>query len=778
MLSLARSLAILIAFSSLTTLAAEREWQGLPLSEYIRHLADQGLDVIYSNDLVRSDFIVTVEPTNSKPIDSLGEALKPYGLTISAGPAESWLIIRDPAALTITPAARGAEDTETSQQTLPNIVVSSSVYSIRYQKAGSHAFIDRNFMTALPDIGEETLRSLDRLPGVASGGISTRSHVRGGASNEQLLVFDGVRLYEPYHLKDFHTIATTIDQSAVDGVDFYTAGYPARYGDRMSGVVEMGIREPANDMETELGFSFLNTWALSTGRFATAGKGDWLVTARRSNLDLITRAFRPEYGEPSFFDVLSHVGWQLTDRTYVTANYLYSYDHVEIAQEDGSEQATARYRNRVGWAKAETDWSSSTSSSTIFSISDIANTRNGQSNLPEVIAGVVDDSRKFRVYALTQDWRVDVNEAWSLRAGFDIKDLDAHYEYESTLAIFPPFDQLFDNTPLQQRSIALAPSGEQYATYLEARWQATSNLILDMGLRWDRQSYSSSDNNEQRSPRLNALYKLGDDTEFRVGAGRFYQAQEINELQVNDGLSDFFPPQYSDHFVASFVHRFGSGLNLRAEYYQKDYESPMPRFENVFDSLVLIPELQIDRVQVVAEKAFVKGAEITLSGGSSANGLLWWAGYVWSSTEDKVAETDVRRSWDQKHSIKAGINTKWGAWDVSAAGTWHSGWPETQRVVETVLAPDGSSELVATTTPRNSLNYAAFHTLDARASRTFQLSKSELTTFIEVSNLYNRRNQCCTQYTVEVGDDGSRSVKANRSNWLPIVPSVGVVWRF
>ncbi|NIA27907.1 MAG: TonB-dependent receptor, partial [Desulfobulbaceae bacterium] len=453
-------------------------------------------------------------------------------------------------------------------------------------------------------------------------------------------------------------------------------------------------------------------------------------------------------------------------------------DQVEVAQEDGSERATARYRNRVGWAKVETDWSSNISSSTIFSVTDIANIRSGQSSLPDVMTGTVDDSRKFRVYALTQDWQISESEAWSLRIGFDIKNLDADYAYESTLAIYPPFDQIFDNMPLQQRNIALAPTGEQYATYIEARWKATSNLILDLGLRWDRQSYSSKDNNEQRSPRLNVLYKFGDDTEFRVGVGRFYQAQEINELQVSDGLSDFLPPQYSDHFVAGLVHRFDSGLSLRAEYYQKDYGSPMPRFENAFDSLVLIPELQIDRVQVVAEKAFVKGAELTLSGDNGANGLLWWASYVWASTEDRVAETDVRRSWDQKHSIKAGISTKLGAWDVSAAGTWRSGWPQTKLIIETTQSPDGSTELAAITTPRNSLNYATFNTLDARASRTFQLPRSELTTFIEVSNLYNRRNQCCTQYTVEVGDNGSRTVKANRSSWLPIVPSVGIVWRF
>ena len=475
---------------------------------------------------------------------------------------------------------------------------------------------------------------------------------------------------------------------------------------------------------------------------------------------------------------MSHVGWQLTDRTYVAVNYLYSFDKVTISQGDGSEVANARYRNRVGWLKVETEWSPRLSSSTILSVSDIENIRDGQADLPEVMIGAVDDTRNFRSYTLTQDWELSTSRSWSLRAGFDVKDLDADYRYESNLQIFSPFDQILDNAPSTQRSIALAPTGEQLATYAEARWKATDKLILDFGLRWDRQTYSSLENNEQRSPRLNALYKIGDDTELRVGIGRFYQAQEVNELQVSDGLTTFSPPQFADHIVASLVHRFESGLNLRAEYYQKDYEALMPSYENVFDPLVVIPELQIDRVRIGAEKAFVKGAEVTLTGGDKTKGLTWWAGYVWASTEDRVAGADVRRSWDQKHSIKAGISTEWGAWDISAAGTWHSGWPETKLIVESVEAPDGSSELVATTTPRNDLNYDAFQSLDARASRTFQLPKSELTTFIEISNLYNRRNPCCTRYSVEVGEDGSSAIKANRSNWLPLVPSVGVVWKF
>jgi len=764
-----------MTLASCCALAAAETWQGRTVNEFIEYLANQGLKIIYSNDLVLGEYVVMVEPENENSIESLREALRPYGLVVSSGPGDSWLVVRD---VNVADNELATSDVETSQQALPEIIVSSSVYSVRYEKAGSHVFLDRDFTAGLPDVGEEALRPLDRLPGVASSGVSARSHIRGGAENEQLIIFDGLRLYEPYHLKDFHTVATTIDQGAIDGIDFYTAGYQARFGDRMSGVVDIAMREPAEDTETELGLSLLNTWALSTGRFSDESRGDWLVSTRRSNLDLLTRAFRPEFGSPQFFDLLMHVGWQLGSRTYAASNYLYSFDRIEISQEDGSEKASARYRNRVAWLKAETDWTSNVSSATIFSITDIENIRSGLSNLPDVVTGVVADSRDFRAYALTQDWDINMSDTLSFKVGFDLKSLDADYQYDSTLEIAAPFDQILDNVPLRQRSVDLAPTGEQFATYAEARWHATDDLILDVGLRWDRQTYSSFVDNEQRSPRLNVLYRISDSTELRVGTGRFYQAQEINELQVSDGLTEFSPPQYADHLVASLQHQFKSGLNLRAEYYQKDYEFLMPSFENVFDPLIVIPELQIDRVQIDADKAFVKGIEITLTGGDSADDLLWWAGYVWSSTEDRVDRSDVRRSWDQRHSIKAGISTKWGKWDVSAAGNWHSGWPETQLVVESVAVPGGSSELVASTTVRNSLSYAAFHTLDIRASRTFRFPKSELMTFFEISNLYNRRNPCCTRYTVEVGDDGSQSINANRSNWLPLVPSVGVVWRF
>jgi hypothetical protein len=274
------------------------------------------------------------------------------------------------------------------------------------------------------------------------------------------------------------------------------------------------------------------------------------------------------------------------------------------------------------------------------------------------------------------------------------------------------------------------------------------------------------------------LYRWGERTEVRLGFGQFYQAQEINELQVEDGVSTFFAAQRAQHAVASLSHELTSGIDVRVEMYKKRYRQLMPRFENAFDPLVLIPELQIDRVRIDGEAAVSKGVEFMVTGGNNAESLLWWLSYTWSVIEDSLAEGTVKRSWDQSHTVKAGINWDWNRWNFSAAGSVHTGWPRTGLIVETVINPDGSSELIATTTPRNVFRYSVFHSIDARASRRFDVSRGELTVFLEITNLYNRENPCCTKYRVLTDVSGNQTLDADQGNWLPLIPSLGVIWRF
>src|SRR6185312_13509102 len=124
----------------------------------------------------------------------------------------------------------------------------------------------------------------------------------GGATNELAVLLDGVRLVEPYHLRDFQGVFSIIDQRIVDSVAVHAGGFPAEYGDALSALMVVEPREPAA-LAHELGLSVLYTSLLSSGVFA-GDSASWLVSARDSNLD---RVLTDHLGQPSYADLFVRV---------------------------------------------------------------------------------------------------------------------------------------------------------------------------------------------------------------------------------------------------------------------------------------------------------------------------------------------------------------------------------------------------------------------------------------------------------------------------------------
>jgi outer membrane cobalamin receptor len=321
------------------------------------------------------------------------------------------------------------------------------------------------------------------------------------------------------------------------------------------------------------------------------------------------------------------------------------------------------------------------------------------------------------------------------------------------------------------RQLSARPDGDQMSAYANLRFEILRGLTADVGARWDKETLSP-ERNDQVSPRLSILFAPGEHVKIRSSWGRYFQAQAVSELQISDGVGGFLPPQRADHLVTSFEYQHENGVGVRLEAYRKEYRQVRPRFENLLNSFVLLPELKPDRISIAPEGATAEGVELTVR--RQGGPLDWWVSYSWSEVEDESSGTDAPRSWDQPHLASAGLVWQTPRWEVTFAGAYHTGWPTTAvTLVET--DPIG---LIATG-PRNGERLDDYATIDVRVARKFQFERAGLlTVFAEINNVLGRANECCVEYEVEAEEGPEPVLDLHTRDYLPVTPSLGFVWRF
>lgn len=663
-----------------------------------------------------------------------------------------------------------------AEERFETLSVTASRYDLTNDIESSLALFSRDEVQNLPDLGEDPLRTAQQLPGTASARFSARSHIRGGEENETLIVLDGLALVDPFHIRDYNNIFSTVDQRAISEIEVYTGGFPVEYGNRMSGVISIETLDPGPELHHEIGLSVFNTSLLSSGEFGD-GLGEWLVSARQGNLD---KVIDDQFGEPSYNDVLLHGGLGLIPSMHISANALISNDEVTVITEsdaDEQESSSSRTRNGHFWLRLENDWTGRLASDTVLSHTRFDNDRGGIVNAPDEIAGQVQDSRRMSRIALSQDWQWRGSDRNLLRWGGEFARWRADYDYRSEVELDGFLANIEGVPESRMRAIRVFPDGDSIGAYVSDRMKVTDRLTVDAGARWDKQTYTFTSNDSQVSPRFHALYHLGERTDLRASWGRFYQPQEIQELQVADGISQFFPAQRADHSILSVQHRFGHGLSLRGEAFWKSFKQLRPRFENLFDPLALLPELEPDRVRVEPEDAASRGIEVLLTR-DTGEALGWWLSYSYTKVTDDIGGRDVPRNWDQRHSVQGGMSWSGEKWDFGIAGIVRSGWPTTELLLDPMQAgvePDDAETHFGT---RNSGRLGGFGSLDLRINRRFELPHGRLNAFIEVTNVINQSNPCCVEYDLELDAEGNPVLLRGEDDWLPLLPSIGVLYEF
>lgn len=668
---------------------------------------------------------------------------------------------------------------------LSEIVVTPGRFGIMGTSAPvTRETLTREDLETLPQLGEDVFRAVQRLPGVAAGDISTRLNIRGGADREMLVTVDGTELYEPYHLKDFDGVLGIVDVQSVGGIDVITGGFPVEFGDRTAGVFNMQTLDPpVQRTRTAIGLSIMNLSFSSRGTFAE-GDGSWLVSLRRGYLD-IALALTDSDGNfsPNYWDGLAKVRYRLSPDHTLSAHFLNASDELTIEEDVEPDYLKSNWASTYGWLGWEAQFGTRLRANTVASFGRLTRDRGGYEVFPEASPGLfnnfADDHREFDVFGIKQGWDVDLTDDAMLKLGFDAKFGTTDYNYlswsqaRSDEVGGPP-------APPDSLMVRTAPDGSEVGAYGAVRVRPIRRLTAEVGLRYDRQSYTGDEN---LAPRVLAGLELGERTQLRVSWGRYYQSLGLHELSVGDGETSFVSAEWANQTAVGLEHTFGNEINARLEAYRRDIRNPQRRYFNMSREILAFPETEQDRIRIAPDEGTARGIEAMLT--QNTGRFSWAASYALSSTEGLVEDAWVPRFFDQTHAFTGltSYATRNG-WQFSLGWQYHTGWPITPEIWSggVVGTDPGNGEPVVHVDqswgPLNSNRLPAYHRLDMRVSRDFEVGNGVLNVFLDVFNLYNQKNLRSYGYDVRLVNGQIRSTQVPGEEMLPLLPSFGVRWEF
>ncbi len=862
-------------------------YAGRALKEALFTLTGQGVELVFTDRVVRPDMWVENEPTAGDARGILDQLLSPHGLTTLEGTGGALVIVSaELGVASVTGSVRHwrsgrrlrgvtVKIVESGRQTVTavdgrfritevaagsyflqasrpgfmvlqteievpggegvDVVVELRPIALTVEQIDVHAAppgllgeevstlrFERQDLRRLPRLGEDLLRPMTLLPGTAGNDLSARFHIRGGRSDEVMVRLDGFEILEPYHLMDFDGALSIVAPAVVGEAELITGAFPVQYGDRMSGVLDLTTREPPWERRSELGVSVLLAEASRSGTLGNE-KGHWLAALRAGSLEPAAHVAAKEEN-PGFSDAFGKVELAPAPDRSLRGNLLVSEDRLDFVEDLGeiesAEHGTSEepdagddlvgrvrfrtsYLNGYAWASHQAVLGSGLYLESKASISRVDRDRQGD----ELDAGgtfELSDERRLTTFAAGQDWTAQISSRHELKWGFELRDLDADFDYLNERELTGPLAAIGHRPPEDTVDFDQRFRGQQYAGYLADRFRPRPAVTLDWGLRYDQNTVLGD---SDFSPRLSLAYRPRPKSRLRLAWGLFHQSQRLYELQVADGETRFFPAERSEQRIAGFEHAFGRDeaqarrpLTLRVELYEHRISGPRPRFENLYDPISLAPEVEADRVRIAPRSSRARGLEIFFAGGSRR--FDWFASYARARSEDRIdgrgapegrqadppegGQADVPRGIDQPDALKLGLAFSPRQWRLHLALEIHTGWPTTGLTARE--GGDDEPEIVPVLGPLYGERLPTYRRLDLRASRRFALRRGDLELYLDVQNVSNAANVRGFDVTFETPSDGQidvdedrlprSGVTMNRKLWVGLAPSFGIRWSF
>lgn len=640
---------------------------------------------------------------------------------------------------------------------------------------------------------QDVSRYVQTLPGIAIGSDDFRNDiiVRGGSPLENLFIVDNIEIPNINAFANFASAGGTvslIDAALIDDVTFLTGGYPAPFINRTSGVLQIAQREGDRERfrgRATLGFAGAGT--ILEGPI-NKGKGSWIVSVRRSFLDLFTDNIGFG-GVPVAYTYNAKAVYDLSPKDRIWVANISGNDRIRLGLADGNDDLTEEINNLDirynGWRAATGfNWqrlfgergvgllgvthSQSRITSTVRDLVRFGVPAPGQTpdqqiaNAPTVFSERSSEGESTIKYDLT----AYLPMLDKVQLGGSYKIFRLNYNTAS------PFgeDTPFSITPGVNRfDVRTSFNAYQSGAYFQNTRNFGKRWNLTWGGRFDNYQYLGA---TRFSPRAGLSYRVNERLSLRSSFGSYYQQpffQFLAVFPVNRGLI----PWRADHYVAGANYVISPTLRLSVEVYQKNYKDypvstqfPTLSLANVGDtfdvSSILFPLTSAGRGRV-------RGFEIFLEKRFSEK---WFGQVNFARQQARQGGLDgIRRpaSFEYPYIFNAvggyRLNPKW---EFSLRLAYLTGRPFTPfNVAESTRQRRPIFDLNQV----NAERLPDYFRLDLRVDRNLKVWGKPLLLFFGAQNITNRRNVA--------GYSWNRRFNNQITNeQLGIFPNIGLDWRF
>ncbi|HUQ82922.1 MAG TPA: carboxypeptidase regulatory-like domain-containing protein [Gemmatimonadaceae bacterium] len=642
----------------------------------------------------------------------------------------------------------------------------------------------------VPAIGEtDVLRSVALLPGVvARNDFSAGFNVRGGEADQNLVLLDGIPIYNPFHLGGL--FGTFIDK-AVSGVDVLTGAFPTKYGGRLSSVLDVkSLEETRRGAHGAAEISLLSS-SLFGGGALGGGKLSWNVAARRTYADKVVEWIRGNNDFPYHFQdaqlrsrLLLPNGGSVGLTVYAGKDLLYHRDESSPGAQlpndptnpfgssnDDDETITFDWGNRVAGLTWDQPLGARTTMAQRLAFTRFAT----HFDLPSETVYLAQSVSEIQLGGSITHARV----AHTLSAGYEAAAYRTSYREQLSLAgggdsgddvEFPdPLATDGDTTMRQRPAVA--------ALYAEDLWKPNAKWFLRGGLRGE---YVSGADWLGISPRLSLKYFASPTLAFTAAAGRYTQwmramRNEDLPLRVFDlwlGADETIPVSTSNHLVLGAEKWLSDTRFLRVEGYGKTYDKLSEPASTVD------PRIRPSLLRYYDGRSY--GLDVYLRQ-LERNGFSGWIAYSYGVT---TRERNGRSYWpahDRRHNanVVAGYAPAGSRWSLGshlglATGTPYTGWAGVMNryrydPIRNAWGGPRSDGEETVSGPRNAERFPFYWRLDVSAERRFDIGGATLRPYLNIVNVFNRKNVFL--YTLDA-DQNPPLIKG--ASQFPFIPSVGL----